>query len=51
MFGGDPFPSGLEAKANQITVGALQQYLIDQGFVKDRLPLEELFTPIVLSNE
>lgn len=51
LFGGDPFPSGLDAPANRVTVGALQEYLIDQGFVKDRLPLEELFAPIVLSNE
>ena len=51
MFGGDPFPSGLDGKANRVTVSALQQYLMDQGFVKDQLPLEELFAPIVLSNE
>jgi 4,5-dihydroxyphthalate decarboxylase len=51
MFGGDPFPSGLHAKANQVTLGALQQYLLDQGFVRERRPLEDLFVPIVLSNE
>lgn len=49
LFGGDPFLDGLEP--NRTTLGALQRYLLEQGFIKERLPLEDLFAPIVLANE
>ncbi len=49
LFAGNPFPNGLEA--NHKTLATLQQYLLDQGFIKDARPLEELFVPIVLANE
>jgi 4,5-dihydroxyphthalate decarboxylase len=49
LFGGDPFADGLEP--NRKTLATLQHYLLDQGFIADRLPLEQLFTPIVLANE
>lgn len=44
IFGGDAWPYGLEA--NRKTLETLQTYLINQGFIKEALPLEELFSPI-----
>jgi 4,5-dihydroxyphthalate decarboxylase len=49
LFGGDAFPDGLDP--NRTTLGALQRYLLEQGFIKESLRLEELFAPIVLANE
>lgn len=46
VFGGDPYPYGLEA--NRHNLGTLLQYLVDQDFVEEPRPaLEDLFTPIV----
>ena len=44
IFGGDAWPYGLEA--NRKTLETLQTYLINQGFITEALPLEELFSPI-----
>ena len=44
IFGGDAWPYGLEA--NRKTLETLQTYLINQGFIKEALPMEELFSPI-----
>ena len=44
VFGGDAWPYGLEA--NRMALETLQRYLINQGFIKQALPLEELFSPI-----
>ncbi|MPZ14904.1 MAG: ABC transporter substrate-binding protein [Chloroflexi bacterium] len=49
LFGGNPFPQGLEP--NRKTLATLQRYLLDQGFIEEARPLEDLFTPIVLANE
>ena len=46
VFGAeDPWPYGVEA--NRTTLSALQRYLAEQGFIKEVLPLEELFAPIL----
>jgi 4,5-dihydroxyphthalate decarboxylase len=49
VFGGDPWPYGLEA--NRVTLEALNLYLVEQGLMPARLDLERIFAPIVLSNE
>ncbi|NQU72626.1 MAG: ABC transporter substrate-binding protein [Rhodospirillales bacterium] len=45
LFGGDPFPYGVEA--NRVTLDAFARYLLDQRFVESPIPLDELFTPII----
>lgn len=44
IFGGDAWPYGLQA--NRKTLETLQTYLVNQGFIKNALPLEKLFSPI-----
>ena len=45
VFGSpDPWPYGVEANAASLTT--LQGYLVQQGFIKEARPLDELFTPI-----
>jgi 4,5-dihydroxyphthalate decarboxylase len=43
LFGGDPWPYGLEA--NRKTLEALVSYLYDQAMIDRKVPLEELFLP------
>jgi 4,5-dihydroxyphthalate decarboxylase len=43
VFGGDAWPYGIEA--NRPTLEALGDYMLDQGFIARRIPLEELFLP------
>ena len=46
VFGSqDPWPYGLEANATILKT--LQGYLVQQGFIAEARPLEELFTPII----
>jgi 4,5-dihydroxyphthalate decarboxylase len=49
LFGGDPWPYGLEE--NRRSLEALNHYLVEQGLMPQPLAIDELFTPIVLSNE
>jgi 4,5-dihydroxyphthalate decarboxylase len=44
MFGGDPWPYGVEA--NRKPLEALVSYLYEQGMIARRIPLEELFAPV-----
>lgn len=49
VFGPDPWAYGLEA--NRSTLEALVQYLHEQRFLAERPALEDMFVPIVTSNE
>lgn len=44
LFGGDPFPYGVEA--NRPTLQALVRHLADQGLIRAPMPVDELFVPI-----
>lgn len=44
VFGGDSYPCGIEA--NRPTLEALVQYLHEQNFIPQRIPLEQLFVPV-----
>lgn len=44
IFDGDPWPYGVEA--NRPTLEALVQYLADQDFIADTMPIEDLFVPV-----
>jgi len=44
VFGGDPFPYGVEA--NRPTLEALVQYMHEQHFIAERMPIETLFVPL-----
>ena len=44
VFGGDAWPYGLEA--NRPTLEALVQYMVDQHFIAEAIPIEKLFVPI-----
>lgn len=49
VFGSDPWAYGLEP--NRATLEALIKYLHDQKFLARRVAIEEMFAPIVTSNE
>jgi 4,5-dihydroxyphthalate decarboxylase len=44
VFGGDPFPYGIAP--NRPTLAALVQYMVEQHFIADAMPIEELFVPL-----
>lgn len=44
VFGGDPWPYGVEA--NRPTLAALVQYMTEQNFIAQPMPIEELFVPL-----
>jgi 4,5-dihydroxyphthalate decarboxylase len=44
LFGGDPWPYGVEA--NRPTLAALVQYMAEQNFIAQPMPIEELFVPL-----
>jgi 4,5-dihydroxyphthalate decarboxylase len=44
VFGGDPFPYGIEP--NRPTLQALVQYMVEQHFIAEAMPIEELFVPL-----
>ena len=43
VFGGDPWPYGIEA--NRPTLEAEIQYLIEQDYIAEAMPIEDLFPP------
>jgi 4,5-dihydroxyphthalate decarboxylase len=49
VFGADPWAYGLEP--NRPTLEALVQYLHDQKFLAKKVRIEDMFAPIVTSNE
>jgi len=49
LFGGDPWPYGLDR--NRAALEALLGFLVEQRFVASAPALEDLFVPIVTSNE
>jgi 4,5-dihydroxyphthalate decarboxylase len=48
VFGGDPFPYGLDA--NRPTLEALVQYMVEQHFIPELIPVEKLFVPLPGAN-
>ncbi len=44
VFGGDPFPYGIEP--NRPTLTALVQYMVEQHFIPEPIPIETLFVPL-----
>ena len=44
VFGGDPWPYGVEA--NRTTMATLMQYMVEQGVLKEAIPVEDLFLPV-----
>lgn len=44
LFGGDPWPYGVEG--NRTTLEALMDYMFDQGFIPERLSVDELFLDV-----
>jgi 4,5-dihydroxyphthalate decarboxylase len=44
VFGGDPFPYGIEP--NRPTLQALVQYMVEQHFIPEPIPVERLFVPL-----
>jgi len=44
VFGGDAFPYGIEA--NRPTLEALVQYMVEQHFIPQPMPVEKLFVPL-----
>ncbi len=49
VFGGDPWPYGLEP--NRTALEAFVSYLVDQRFLRSAVPLDDLFVPIMTTNE
>lgn len=49
LFGGDPWPYGLEP--NRPTLEAFVSYLVEQRFLDEPVDIEDLFVPMVTSNE
>jgi 4,5-dihydroxyphthalate decarboxylase len=45
VFGGDPYPYGVEA--NRPTLEALVQYMAEQHFIPQPIPIADLFVPVV----
>lgn len=44
VFGGDPFPYSMEP--NRPTLEALVQYMVEQYFIAEAMPIEKLFVPL-----
>jgi 4,5-dihydroxyphthalate decarboxylase len=44
VFGGDAFPYGIEP--NRPTLEALVQYMVEQHFIAQSIPIEKLFVPL-----
>ncbi len=44
VFAGDPFPYGIEA--NRPTLEALVQYMAEQHFIPQPIPIADLFIPL-----
>jgi 4,5-dihydroxyphthalate decarboxylase len=43
LFGGDCWPYGIEP--NRPTLEAMVSYMVDQGLIPDKIPIEKLFVP------
>ena len=43
VFGGDPWPYGIEA--NRPTLEAEVQYMVEQDYIAEAIPIEDLFAP------
>jgi 4,5-dihydroxyphthalate decarboxylase len=48
VFGGDAFPYGIEA--NRPTLEALVRYMVEQHFIPQLTPLNELFVPVAAAH-
>lgn len=44
LFDGDPWPYGVEA--NRPTLEALVRYLAEQSFIREAMPIKDLFVPV-----
>jgi 4,5-dihydroxyphthalate decarboxylase len=44
VFGGDAWPYGIEG--NRATLQALVQYMLEQHFIAEPIPIEDLFIPL-----
>lgn len=44
LFGGDPWPYGVEA--NRPTLEAYVQYMVEQKYIAEAMPIESLFVPV-----
>lgn len=49
LFSGDPWPYGLEP--NRVTLEALVSYLVQQRFLDEPVAIDDVFVPMVTSNE
>jgi 4,5-dihydroxyphthalate decarboxylase len=49
VFGGDAWPYGIEP--NRPTLQALIQYMVEQHFISEAIPIEDLFVPILDTSE
>ena len=49
LMGPDPWPYGLEA--NREILSSFVQYLADQHFIETSVPIDDLFTPIIVWSE
>ncbi len=49
LFGGDPWPYGLEA--NRPALETLAGFLAQQGFLPEPPPVDDMFVPLVVANE
>ena len=45
LFNGDPCPYGIEP--NRLTLNTAVEYLFDQGFIENKMEVDDLFAPIV----
>ena len=48
VFGGDPFPYGIEP--NRPTLEALVQYMAEQHFIPQPIPIADLFVPVLAAH-
>ncbi|MDB5916695.1 MAG: 4,5-dihydroxyphthalate decarboxylase [Massilia sp.] len=44
VFGDDPWPYGVEA--NRKTLATMMQYMVEQGVLKEEIPVDDLFVPV-----
>lgn len=44
LFGDDPWPYGVEA--NRVNLDTMMQYMVEQGILKEVMPVESLFVPV-----
>lgn len=49
LMGADPWPYGIDANRRELE--AFMQYLVDQHFVAEVAPIDEMFTPIIAWSE